>query len=107
MARPASRTALRAQIAPIAAITLFGISLSMSYPLFGLLLERMGASGAMIGLNSMAAAIAVHALLWPLLRRLFSGMYRANLLDKQKVLIVSGLVLVFAQTTQTSFRGQI
>jgi MFS family permease len=61
MAHLASYSALRAQIAPIAAITLFGISLSMSYPIFGLMLERMGASGAMIGLNSMAAAISMVA----------------------------------------------
>jgi MFS family permease len=50
---------LRAQIAPIAAITLFGISLSMSYPLFALTLERAGASGAAIGLNAMAAALGM------------------------------------------------
>ncbi len=57
----AGLTALSAQIAPIAAITLFGISMSMSYPLFGLMLERSGASGAMIGLNTAAAAIAMVA----------------------------------------------
>ena len=38
MQRPASHRAFSAQIAPIAAITLFGISMSMSYPLFGLML---------------------------------------------------------------------
>ncbi|HUS53623.1 MAG TPA: MFS transporter [Thermohalobaculum sp.] len=59
MQRSASHSALSAQIAPIAAITLFGISMSMSYPLFGLMLERMGASGALIGVNTMAAAIAI------------------------------------------------
>ena len=57
----AGLTALSAQIAPIAAITLFGISLAMSYPLFGLMLERSGASGAMIGLNTMTAAITMVA----------------------------------------------
>lgn len=61
MAQPASHDALVAQVAPIAAITLFGISLSMSYPLFGLLLERMGASGALIGINTTAAAITMVA----------------------------------------------
>jgi MFS family permease len=55
----AGLTALSDQIAPIAAITLFGISLAMSYPLFGLMLERAGASGAMIGLNTAAAAITM------------------------------------------------
>ena len=47
--------------APIAAITMFGVSLSMSYPLFGLMLERMGASGALIGVNTATAAIAMVA----------------------------------------------
>jgi len=50
---------LRGLAAPIAAITLFGVSLSMSYPIFGLLLERMGASGAEIGANTTAAAVAM------------------------------------------------
>lgn len=50
---------IRAQIAPITAITLFGVSLSMSYPLFALTLERAGASGAAIGLNAMAAALGM------------------------------------------------
>ena len=57
----AGLTALSAQIAPIAAITLFGISMAMSYPLFGLMLERTGTSGAMIGLNTAAAAITMVA----------------------------------------------
>ena len=48
---------LRGQIAPIAAISVFGLAISMSYPLIGLLLERMGASGAAIGLNTTAAAV--------------------------------------------------
>ncbi|MHA1108182.1 MAG: MFS transporter [Alphaproteobacteria bacterium] len=61
MAGPTSRGTFSAQIAPISAITLFGISLSMSYPLFGLMMERLGASGAMIGLNTAVAAIAMVA----------------------------------------------
>ncbi|MGR3716011.1 MAG: MFS transporter [Thermohalobaculum sp.] len=61
MARPTGPTALSALVAPIAAITLFGISMAMSYPLFGLMLERMGASGTMIGVNTTAAAIAIVA----------------------------------------------
>jgi MFS family permease len=52
-------SALRGQIAPITAITLFGISLAMSYPLFALMLERAGDSGAAIGLNAMAAALGM------------------------------------------------
>lgn len=50
--------ALRTLIAPIAAITLFGLSISLSQPLFGLLLERMGVSGTAIGFNHAATAIS-------------------------------------------------
>lgn len=50
---------LRGQIAPIAAITLFGLSMSMSFPLFGLLLDRAGASGTLIGINTAAAAVTM------------------------------------------------
>ena len=35
------------------------ITLSMSMPLFSLLLERLGASGTEIGLNQMVAALAM------------------------------------------------
>ncbi len=72
----AGLTTLSAQVAPIAAITLFGISLAMSYPLFGLMLERSGASGAMIGLNTMTAAITMVAgapLMPMMLRRIGFG----------------------------------
>jgi MFS family permease len=58
MDRQTSRNPFSAQIAPIAAITLFGVSMSMSYPLFGLMLERTGTSGALIGVNTMASAVA-------------------------------------------------
>ncbi|MEM8623348.1 MAG: MFS transporter [Pseudomonadota bacterium] len=44
---------------PIAAISVLGLSLSMSLPLFALLLEREGFSGTVIGLNSMAAPLAM------------------------------------------------
>lgn len=68
----AGRATLTAQIAPIAAITLFGVTMAMSYPLFGLVLERAGTSGTMIGLNTTAAAVAMVAgapILPPILRR--------------------------------------
>lgn len=51
-----ARPDLRGQIAPIAAICVFGVAASMSYPLFALVLDRMEASGLAIGLNSAAAA---------------------------------------------------
>ncbi|MEO0822565.1 MAG: MFS transporter [Pseudomonadota bacterium] len=63
--------AARGLLAPILAITVTGLTLSMSFPLFALLLERAGASGTMIGLNSMAAPVAIvlGAPLMPLLLR--------------------------------------
>ncbi|MBK0401133.1 MFS transporter [Limibaculum sp. M0105] len=61
--------AFKGQIAPIAAISLFGLSMTMSYPLFALLLERAGASGAVIGLNTMAAAVSM-VLIAPLMPRI-------------------------------------
>ncbi len=51
----------RAWAAPIAVITIVGISLSLSYPLFALLLERLGASGFAIGMTSTVAAVAMVA----------------------------------------------
>lgn len=77
---------LRAQIAPISAITLFGISLSMSYPLFALMLERAGATGTAIGVNAMAAALGmvICAPVMPgLLRRMGMG----------RLLVIAALVL--------------
>ncbi len=62
---------LRSLIAAIAAISITGFSLSMSYPLFSLLLDRMGASKFEIGLNAASPAVAIlfGAPLMPLLLR--------------------------------------
>ncbi|WP_211907317.1 MFS transporter [Pikeienuella piscinae] len=49
----------RGMIAAIAAVSIFAFGLSLSLPLFSILLERMGASGVAIGLNTAAAAVAV------------------------------------------------
>jgi len=76
MTARAGRAVLAAQVAPIAAITLFGVTMAMSYPLFGLVLERAGASGTLIGLNTTAAAVAMVAgapVLPPMLRRIGLG----------------------------------
>ncbi len=67
--RPAG---LAAQVAPIAAISIFGLSMSMSYPLLSLLLERMEASGTAIGINTMASAIAMVAFA-PILPRVMAA----------------------------------
>ncbi|MEL6266273.1 MAG: MFS transporter [Pseudomonadota bacterium] len=50
---------LAGQAAPIAAISVVGLSLSMSLPLFALMLEREGYTGAMIGASSMATPLAI------------------------------------------------
>lgn len=54
----AASVRLRGLVAPVAAITVFGLGISMSYPLLNLLLERMGASGTAIGLNTFTTALA-------------------------------------------------
>jgi MFS family permease len=54
-----SRADLLGWAAPIAAIATVSISLSLGVPLYGLLLERMGASGTVIGLTSTAASLAM------------------------------------------------
>lgn len=50
---------LRGMISAIAAISVFAFGLSLTYPLLAILLERMGASGVMIGLNGASAAAAI------------------------------------------------
>ncbi len=50
---------IRGMAAAIAAISIFAFSLSLSLPLFSILLERMGASGFLIGLSGASAAIAI------------------------------------------------
>lgn len=54
-----TRTQLVSWAAPIAAISVVSISLSLTIPLYSLLLERSGASGTLIGLNHTMAAIAM------------------------------------------------
>ena len=54
-----SRAEVLAWAAPIAAIATVSVSLSLGAPLYALLLERVGASGTVIGLTSTAAALAM------------------------------------------------
>ncbi len=53
------RADLLAWAAPIAAISTVSVSLSLGAPLYALLLERIGASGTVIGLNTTAASLAM------------------------------------------------
>lgn len=73
-ATPARMTSrqLRGLVAAIAAVSIFAFGLSLSLPLISINLERMGASGLVIGLNSAASAVAILAsgfVMPPLLKR--------------------------------------
>lgn len=91
LAETGTRATVRAVAVPIAAISLLGLALSMSLPLFALLLERTGASGTVIGLNSMMAPLAIVALA-PVMPRLLARLGLVRLMAG-----ASGLVaLTFA-----------
>lgn len=77
--RSGRRSGLAAQVAPVAAISVFGLSIAMSHPLLALLLERMGASGLAIGMNTTAGAIAI-VLLAPVLPRIMAALGMARML---------------------------
>ena len=64
---------LRGMIAAIADVSIFAFSLSLSIPLIAINLERMGASGFLIGMNSAGSAVAILLggfIMPPLLRRI-------------------------------------
>ena len=84
---------LKGQIAPVAAISVFGLAISMSYPLLNLLLERMGASGFAIGLNTVAAAFSM-VLVAPLLPRVMAAVGLGRLMTVSG-LGMAGLFLAF------------
>lgn len=82
---------LRGQIAPITAITLFGLSVSISFPLFAVLLERMGVSGAGIGLNQTGAALAI-VVFAPLMPVILARVGLARLMLVSTVLLAAALM---------------
>lgn len=84
---------LRGMIAAIAAVSVFAFGLSLSIPLISINLERMGASGLMIGLNSGASAVAILAggVVMPILLRMTS----APFLMAAGTLSLAGLLQVF------------
>lgn len=55
----AGRSEMLGWAAPIAAISVVSISLSLTWPLYSLLLERSGASGTLIGLNHTMSSLAM------------------------------------------------
>lgn len=87
-----SREELLSWAAPIAAISVVSISLSLSSPLYSLLLERMGASGTEIGLNHTMASIGM-VLIAPFLPMIVS---RIGLLP-----LMLGALVVMALTLPT------
>lgn len=87
-----SRADLLSWAAPIAAISVVSISLSLSSPLYSLLLERMGASGTEIGLNHTMASIGM-VMIAPLLPMIVS---RIGLLP-----LMVGALAVMALTLPT------
>ncbi|MEM6973130.1 MAG: MFS transporter [Pseudomonadota bacterium] len=94
------RLTLAGQAAPIVTISVLAISLSMSMPLFTLLLEREGYSGTVIGLASMAApfAMVVLAPLMPIVMRriglatLFAGSTLTAAASFVAIPMVDGLI---------------
>ena len=84
---------IRGMIAAIAAVSTFAFSLSLSVPLIAINLERLGASGVLIGLNTSASAVAILAggFVMPSLLRLLS----APVLMVGGVLAMACLLLVF------------
>lgn len=87
-----SLTGLRGLIAPIVAIAVVGLSLSLSYPLFGLLLEQMGTPGWAIGLNTTAASSAI-VIAAPILPRIFARIGMARVLIGGQVVLVAIMLL--------------
>ncbi|MEM9147512.1 MAG: MFS transporter [Pseudomonadota bacterium] len=83
----------RSVVAPITAITVFGLAISMSHPLLALLLERMGASGFGIGLSTTAAAVAIVCVA-PLLPRVLARTGLGPLMIGSTIAL-AGLMLLF------------
>lgn len=59
MTESAAPISLSRHLAPIAAISVFGLAIAMIHPLLGLLLERMGVSGTAIGFQTTAGALSI------------------------------------------------
>ncbi|MEL6577385.1 MAG: MFS transporter [Pseudomonadota bacterium] len=80
-------------VAPIAAISVLGLALSMGLPLFALMLERAGYSGTVIGLNTMAAPLAM-VLSAPLMPRILAWLGLARLTMLATVLLAAMFVVI-------------
>ena len=80
-------------IAPVVAMATMSISLSLTIPLFALLLEREGVSGTMIGLNHTfsAAAMVISA---PFLPRVLARVGVVPLMVWSTIALALGMVLI-------------
>lgn len=80
-------------MAPIIAMATMSISLSLTIPLFALLLEREGVSGTMIGLNHSISAIAM-VVSAPLLPRVLSRVGVVPLMVWSSLALAVGMLLI-------------
>lgn len=86
--------------APVAAMAVVSIALSLSVPLFALLMEHMGASGAEIGLNHTMAAIAM-VVSAPLLPRVLARIGLVPLMLGSVVILAAVFLLIPVWSSQS------
>ena len=79
--------------APVTAMAVVSVSLSLTVPLFALLLERQGATGAEIGLNHTISALAM-VISAPLLPRLLARVGLVWLMVSGCAALAAGMVLI-------------
>ena len=79
--------------APVVAMAVVSISLSLNIPLFALLLERAGESGTLIGMNHMISALAM-VLVAPVLPRVLARVGLVRLMVWSAVALAVGMLLI-------------
>ena len=79
--------------APVTAMAVVSVSLSLSVPLFALLLERQGVSGAAIGLNHTISALAM-VIAAPLLPRVLARIGLVRLMVGACLILAVGMLVI-------------
>ena len=79
--------------APVTAMAVVSVSLSLSVPLFALLLERQGVSGAAIGLNHTVSALAM-VVAAPLLPRVLARIGLVRLMVGACLILAFGMLAI-------------
>ena len=90
------RAALRQSLpwaAPVVAMAVMSVSLSLTIPLFALLLEREGVAGALIGANHMAAAAAM-VIAAPILPRILARIGLVRLMLWSCLVLAVAMLLI-------------